>query len=414
MANFTKHKNLLLIVVDCLAQVHLEQVLRRGNLPNFEYLRENAVWFSDVVTVCTHTSPAFGSLLTGYYPPSHGIKALRSFKLHSEVDTMPELFTSAGYETQAWVTGPLLPMLGLERGWNVYDYRDRAQGLCSDTGQKYLDWLRGQRNRGPWLIMLHLWELHKPRTIYSRYDTPHFGNNAYARALHTVDELIGEILANVNLETTYLVLIGDHGETINWRDFYSPLHKLRHAWDVLSRRHSLAAIRNDHGFHVYEDMIRVPLFIAGPGLPNGKRMSRPASLVDILPTCAHLAGLEKESLSKLDGINLLTGAPSDVERSLLVMTSEDESNWPTIHCVRTVPWKYWQFEKNGKVTQALFNLQNDPLESVNLISQEPERAAAMHLELTRLLEPRTAAYTESFSEDEVMQLEERLKDLGYL
>lgn len=406
--------NVLIVVVDCLGATYVEKVWRKGYLPNLSYLREIGVWCSDVVTVCTHTSPSFASLLTGYYPPSHGLKALRGFKLNPELSTMPELFGRAGYETQAWVTGPLLPLLGLNRGWDVYEYRQRTDYLWSEVGQGYLKWLQQHQRQRSWLALLHLWELHDPRQVSDRFDHPKFGASAYERALHTVDELLGELLASVDLETTYLVVLGDHGENVNWRDYYSPLHKVRHVWNVLRRGHCLSAVRNGHGFHLYEDMIRIPLLIAGPELTSGKVIQRQGSMVDILPTCIHLAGLDVETQPTLDGVNLLDDSSAETKQSVLVMTSEGGSQWPSIKCVRQPPWKYWQVESSGERQSALFNIEEDPLERINLVTQQRERAAMMQLELCRLLERTAVSSVEAFTAQEEADLQTRLEDLGYL
>ncbi len=405
--------NFLIVIVDCLGAAHVKRAWEKGHLPHLRHLEEVGVACSDAVTVCTHTSPAFASLLTGYYPPSHGLKALRGFKLNPELPTMPELFGEAGYETLAWVTGPLLPMLGLNRGWDIYEYRDRKQYLQSNTGRQYLRWLKKHRAQTPWLVMLHLWELHKPRKIQAEFDHARFGDNAYDRALHTVDALLGELLASVNLETTYLVLLGDHGENINWCDYYSPLDKLRHLWNVLRWQRGLSAIRNDHGFHLYEDMIRIPLMIAGPGLPAGKIVHRQGSIVDVLPTLVHLAGLDEEQ-TIWDGVNLLDGEHASTERPVLVMTSEGGSEWPSVKCVRQPPWKYWQVDEAGQSGNALFNLEEDPLERKNLIAQEREWASAMQMELERLLEPNAVSSPTVYTAQEEMELRTRLEDLGYL
>ena len=41
-------------------------------------------------------------------------------------------------------------------------------------------------------------------------------------------------------------------------------------------------------------------------------------------------------------------------------------------------YKYIIYNVEGKITEQLFNLQNDPGETTNLCEQEPERAATYH------------------------------------
>lgn len=103
-----------------------------------------------------------------------------------------------------------------------------------------------------------------------------------------------------------------------YRRFYYALHALvdREVGRVLDR---LAASRfaddtvvvftSDHGemlgahggqhqkwYTAYEEAWRVPLLVAGPGLPAGGRVDLPTSHVDLLPTLLGLAGLDPEPL----------------------------------------------------------------------------------------------------------------------
>lgn len=410
-----KKHNILIVVVDCLGAIQLENIEINDSLPNFRKLREAGISISDMVTVSTHTSPVFASLLTSLYPPSHGLKALRGYKLNSELMTMQELFNTLYYQTLAWVTGPLLPLLGLDRGWDVYEYRDRTDYLGSEVMCSYLKWLKEHRHRGPWLGLLHIWELHEPRQILTKYDNSKFGNNAYYRALHTIDDLLGDILDSVDLETTYLIVLGDHGENINWKDYYSLVNKLRHLYEVMHHNRGLPAIRNGHGFHIFEDMIRIPMLLAGPGLPSGKTIRKSCSIVDVLPTCAHLAGLDADDLPTWDGVNLLKDDSEEKDRPLLVMTSEDGKKWPSIKCVRQFPWKYWEVKGNENFN-ALFNLRSDPQERINLIAQQEQQAKDMQNKLGEILRPTHVVdnIDDGFTDQEVEKLEQRLRDLGYL
>lgn len=410
-----KKHNILIVVVDCLGAIQLENLEIKDSLPNFRKFREAGITISDMVTVSTHTSPVFASLLTGLYPPSHGIKALRGYKLNSDIMTMQELFSTNNYQTMAWVTGPLLPVLGLDRGWDVYEYREKTDYLGSETMLSNLKWLKENRHKGPWFGLLHLWELHDPRQILPKYNKAKYGNNTYDRALHTIDDLLGDLLENVDLETTYLIVLGDHGENINWRDYYSPVNKLRHLIEVMQHNRGLSSIRNGHGFHIYEDMVRIPLIIAGPGIPSGKIIQKSGTIVDLLPTCAHLAGLDPGDLPTWDGINLLHEDSDDYIRPLLLMTSEGGKKWPSIKCVRQFPWKYWEVKGNEKLN-ALFNLKNDPQEQNNLIAQQEQQVIEMQKFLEEFLHPASSVdpRDDGFTEQETEKLEQRLRDLGYL
>src|SRR3990170_1080142 len=76
---------------------------------NFDALATRGASFSQAICTCTTTTPSFSSLLTGCYPPKHGVRGLQGYRLSPDVTTIAEAFGSAGYRTYAEVTGPLLP-----------------------------------------------------------------------------------------------------------------------------------------------------------------------------------------------------------------------------------------------------------------------------------------------------------------
>src|SRR4029453_16138476 len=62
-----------------------------------------------------------------------------------------------------------------------------------------------------------------------------------------------------------------------------------------------------HGFFVYGATLRVPLVLAGPGVPRGARRDGPARSVDLLPTLLARMGIERPA--GLDGADVLAGPP---------------------------------------------------------------------------------------------------------
>jgi arylsulfatase A-like enzyme len=110
-----------------------------------------------------------------------------------------------------------------------------------------------------------------------------------ARLLSLYDDEIASVDAQVwtwlyrtraegHFANTIFVLFGDHGEEF-----------LEHG--------KLA-----HGNGLNEEVLRVPLIICGPGVPKGKRVAAPVSLVDIVPTVYALLG--EPVPEGLDGIDL--------------------------------------------------------------------------------------------------------------
>jgi iduronate 2-sulfatase len=178
--------------------------------------------------------------------------------------------------------------------------------------------------------------------------------HAYAACVSYVDAQIGKILDQVDeselRENTIIMLWSDHG----WH---------------LGEMSTWGKMTN------YEISTRIPFMVSVPGLKSG-RTSSLAALIDVYPTLCDLTGVE---------------APEHLEGSSLVPILENEG--ATVngvvrhlyarykgafmgHAVRTdryryVRWTNWQ----GKVVeQELYDLQSDPLETVNIVADHPELA----------------------------------------
>ncbi|MEM8955516.1 MAG: hypothetical protein AAGD22_15285, partial [Verrucomicrobiota bacterium] len=130
-----------------------------------------------------------------------------------------------------------------------------------------------------------------------------------------------------------------------------------------------------------------PCLMRWPGkIEPGSTTNALTWALDIFPTLSHFAGADVSDLT-LDGKNIapiiLEGAPGDPKsnqhhagRELFWETGKhahlDRGNWIAL---RQGPWKYLQ-DPNAD-TPFLFNLTNDPLESLNQAPLQPERLAEM-------------------------------------
>jgi arylsulfatase A-like enzyme len=145
--------------------------------------------------------------------------------------------------------------------------------------------------------------------------------------------------------------------------------------------------RGSHGLigkqNVYEHSVRVPLVIAGPGIPAGKRTQALCYLFDVLPTLGSLCGVPAPKTS--EGIDLTPSLkdPAKPARSQLLFAYRDVQR-----AVRDDRWKLIRYPQVDK-TQ-LFDLRADPHETRNLAGR-PEHAARVAA-LTELLEREQRRY----------------------
>lgn len=135
--------------------------------------------------------------------------------------------------------------------------------------------------------------------------------------------------------------------------------------------------RGSHGLigkqNVYEyDSVRVPLIIAGPGIPADKRTEAMCYLFDVLPTLGSLCGVESPNKSDGADFSATLADPSKPARDHLVFAYKDLQLGYT-----DGRWKLIRYPHVDR-TQ-LFDLQNDPHEAVNLVDDPAQKTRIAEL-----------------------------------
>jgi len=383
----TEKPNILMIVIDCLGTKVLND-LKKEKIPNISKLINEGVYFTNAIAVSTTTSPSFASILTGLYPARHGIRQLRGKKLRKNVVTLPQILANNGYFTIAQVTGPLLKILGLDKGFHVYEYRDKEKTVYSDWWRETFKKIKELQE--PWFFLLHLWELHGHPTVPSEYNSFRYGLCKYVRALVALDRKLGELLSILS-DNTLIVLLGDHGEVY---PSHSKKTWLRYSADrclkkclkiILTRLFRVSSVKNlekssvklGHGFSVKDILVKIPLILKHRNLPKGLKIDIQVSHVDIFPTLLDFLGIKYELEYSLDG------------RSLLPIIRGEDFSWRPVICeacgaqlkreeyelaVRTPRYKFilkpYVRGDKGK----LYDLRKDPQEKRNIIDKKKEVA----------------------------------------
>jgi arylsulfatase A-like enzyme len=173
-------------------------------------------------------------------------------------------------------------------------------------------------------------------------------------SLLSVDEgvkrIIDALKASGELGATYVIFTSDNG-------FFAGEHRIRGG-----KR------------HIYEESIRVPLLIRGPGIPRGETVRDLAINADLAPTVVDATG-SRARLS-MDGRSLLPFAshPS-VERGRELLIEE-----PTFEAIRTQRYMYAEYRTGER---ELYDLKKDPFELQSRHDDPAYARARAHL-ATRL------------------------------
>ena len=165
----------------------------------------------------------------------------------------------------------------------------------------------------------------------------------YYSMIALVDEKIGEIVSALKqyglFDNTIIVFSSDNGLSIG--------------------SHGLMGKQN-----LYEESIRVPLLISGPGIPVNSQSQAYTYLFDLFPTLCGLTGLPVPAgVDGKDISSVLNGETRNVRNSVFTAYRN------TARAIRTGEWKLIRYPDRD-YTQ-LFNLEKDPLE-INSLAGLPE------------------------------------------
>jgi len=156
------------------------------------------------------------SLLTGTYSFVHGIRSIFGLKLNPTVPTLVETLRTAGYYTIAEVSGPLFPETGLDRGFDVYHFREGSAYLSTAWGADLRQRLQSTEFRSPWFLFLHLWELHHHRHILPAFRHRTYGRNRYERALSSLDSELATLIAALPQNTLIVIHVSASTRFKRW------------------------------------------------------------------------------------------------------------------------------------------------------------------------------------------------------
>lgn len=419
-------KNIIFLVIDCLGN----EYVTRGKRDNLPYLRElfsSGVSFSQAIATASTTTPSIASMLTGCYPFRHGMLTLGGNIFSDSAATLPEVLKKLGYNTYAEVTGPLYPEMGFSRCFDVYRYRDKSEYLSTGWGEDFRKRLSNGFFREPWVLFLHVWELHHPRHVLPAFRS---GNGApYEKALASLDHTLKDLLGNVlDLSDTLLVLTGDHGEQIERNPADLKMKKsLLKGFDRLCNLGLFRGLRRPvyrkllvgHGYDINEKLVRVPLLMAGGGMfPEGAELDAQVSHVDILPTLLSLTGAEHPGEEDFDGRSLLPiiSGEETGDRTAYMQASgivlPDPSTWLEGIRYRGMKYVRYQCDKDDRAGW-VYDLEHDPGESVPLHDEALLKDMKSRMEE---LKSRCSGASRkvNMTEGEMSALAEKLKDLGYI
>lgn len=414
---------------------------QKNTTPNIQKIAAEGLVYEQHSGTGAWTVPVHASLFTGKYQCGHGAGAQYEF-LSPRFPTLAEVLAEAGYQTvgfsnnswvnqdetnlargfERWVMVPRPrgqnPQIGPEDDFVLDNEQDSGSAA---TVELVMAWLQKHRDpQRPFFMFINCTEPHlrvwAPEPFRSRFLEPgvtmrqarQVNQDEFAERLGLVPDRPGGHMTRE--DWTILKSLYD-GETAVLDDRMGTLFDYLRAVGILDD--TLLIITSDHGdlldrqgmmghhLSLFDDLIHTPLIVRLPGVvPAGKRFDGPVQICDWFPTLLDLLGIRSERVrGELQGVSLLPtwqGEPvrefalaeyekgvQPVERALRRQPDMDYRPWlRRIKTIRTRRFKYHWFSDGSDL---LFDLQADPGERHNIISEQPEVAEELRRKLESFL-----------------------------
>ena len=427
-AGETPRPNVVLISIDTLRPDHLGAYgYERATSPHIDALAASGVLFENALSPSSWTLPAHASLLSGSSPYRHGAVAATA-RIRDDVPLLAELLRAAGYRTAAFVNAPFVGRnYGFARGFERFEQRyERKRRDVAERHRQVLEGVAGLEP--PFFLFVHYMDVHTPyrppkefnrfardrrssavlkdigeKSVLELQRAARAGRlrvsdadrdrlvDLYDGEILAIDAKIGELLDELRerFPGTIVILTSDHGEEF-----------LEHGG-------------LGHGETLYEEVLRVPLIVAGDGVASGARIDTMVSLLDVVPTVLDRVGVVPPAT--LDGRSLRAALRAGRDASdagtggagaTLGLHTASHDGTLSLRGVRAPARKLLRDDRSGTVE--LYDLRSDRGEHRNLAPAAHDERLERALAALGTAEPSVAAPAPD------AETVEALKALGYL
>ncbi len=400
--------NIVMIALDTARADYISSYgYNRPTTPNLDSLASKGALFETAVAPAPWTLPTFATVFTGLLP--HQNQASLEAPLPKGLVTLASILSSRGYLTAGFNANYHLgtARTGLAQGFDHYDDDDgsfrtdlasigfvkifwllayypfiRADYLerrdARTLNQAVLRWLGSLENQPFFLFVNYfdphepystipeignrfgnaqrtlaqriraefdglLWEIEAPRTPEERAALIAGYDSGLAFADSQIGVLLHRLESSPEWSNTYVIVFGDHGQAFGTHRHYG------------------------HGWGLNWELLHVPLIIAGPGVPKGRRVKDLVSLQQLFATVLDLSGGEGGAPTRNSLRCLWTNPPNKSDWDSMVVSElgpmpDPHADSPSISLVTPK----WHLIRDAADNLQLYDLTTDPGEDVNL------------------------------------------------
>jgi arylsulfatase A-like enzyme len=421
----------------------------RPTTPNLEALARRGTLFEQPQSASSWTVPAVASVLTGLLPtehgaiiegggPAHDFPAPTYFGFHKDLPSLPRQMRASGYRTFGRIANILMGLDCFRAGFDRVVVGDADAARVVDWAVERLD----EVGDDPFFFYLHFMDTHVPLeppdeclalflpdgtnpdagteastwSEYKKVEDLESGSfrdfrarkrDFYDASLAYLDREIGRLFGELEsrgiLDDTLIVVTADHGE-----EFWDHAEIQRECYDTSIKEY----VGCSHGHTMFQELLRVPLILAGPSVKAGFRVEERVRVLDIGATLFELMegprGPQRAGLGEsVSLVSVMRGGRPKVERFL----SESITRGHELKSVVDADGYKLIRAMHDSERDLLFHLGEDPGEVEDLLAREPERGK----QLRELLDARVQFMGARRKRGAAAGEEgtKALKDLGY-
>ena len=270
----------------------------------------------------------------------------------------------------------------------------------------------------------------------------------YERTVSFIDNELGRILENIDLDNTILILTSDHGQTIPYEEHseidFQP--KLENAVNVGKKilpksAHNMGGkflynIRKSVGkrkleksnktltnyekrsrapfsdVSLFDEMLHVPLLFVNNKIKS-QMNNQNVHHIDILPTLCGLIDIKLNHA--IGGRDLIRGISEKTleNKPIYIRTRpyiDEKMDKRDSLGLRTDEYKYFRFARNPNENVHLYNLKDDPYENENIAKKNKELILQFEEKISEFEENDLSDEEEVYEEE----IEYELKKMGYV
>jgi arylsulfatase A-like enzyme len=426
--NLPTGPNVIIILSDALRKGHLGCYgYWRRTSPHIDAFAREAALFGHAFAQAPSTKPSVASLFTSLYPSQHRA-VYNEDALPLSCLTLAEVLRQHKYSTAGFTENVNISRkFGFHQGFDTWrlssaGLRQSGEEMARFDGSIF-SWLTRQQGK-PFFLYVHFIDPHNPYIapppFYNHFDSGYGGT---IKGSESGPEYITHYRENRRDLDHLAALYDDEIRLIDSR-FERMIDKLK---EMNLLEGSLVIFLSDHGEEfldhgnlrhatsVYAELINIPLIIRYPKLFEKGRDERRVQHLDLFPTLLAALHIDPRPFA-LEGNNLLSGVqagggPKPSPRIVSEYLKFRKGKAPPQRGLIYQEWKLVHHLRSD--TFSLFNIEQDPVDAVDLIDRRPEIAAQLKSRLSawyRHLKIRVKSSKVRLDGETT----EKLKTLGYI